>query len=97
MATSKSGKEVLAARIMAAWTEIQDLRAMLRKRARPAAEMLASQPKTEKENSAGPGDMKITGRAARMKGSARAARFSTMPMPRPEMTAAARTSESSRR
>jgi len=86
IATSRSGKGVLAARTIAACTEIQDLNAMLAKRSSPGSEAVSVHGPGDRVKIASPGVVKITGKAARTNGKASAARLSTYPTPRSDST-----------
>ena len=77
MATSKSGKDVEAAMTIAAWTDIQDLIAMLKNRSKPGIEIARVQGPRENDANVGPGAVKMIGSAASTKGKARTARFIT--------------------
>jgi hypothetical protein len=88
IADNKSGKGVVAVSNIAAWTETQDLKVMLRKRSNPSSDTDACHPPKFRENKADPGVMKINGSAASRKGSARAERRSTYPTPTVDKTTA---------
>ena len=70
IAINKSGKAVLVANKMAAWVDNHDLKAMLKKRSKPAWEALISQPPTPTVKRTVPWMVNRRGNAARMNGRA---------------------------